>query len=301
MRNPQSTRAKLPPLSTLPAFSIAARTGSLTITAHELNLTPGAISRQIKSLEVTLGVQLFHRTHNSISLTDAGRRYLINVNAALATIENGTRALMPDRLRLVIQAPITIARRWLIPRLGSYLQDNPNIDLDIQSLALGATDVPDVRISYKRGSEEAVFQSAFLLDRTVAVCSPLLIRSASAARSPASLFDLPVLLDTADAWSWRRWSEAAGIEFEPKAGSITLDTDEASIDACMSGLGVGQASPALVERELRDGQLVLICPHLNPIVGAYEIAGASSTMIAASFNRWLMGLSRQASSANVDG
>lgn len=296
MRNPQSSRAKLPPLSTLPAFSIAARTGSLTITAQELNLTPGAISRQIKSLEDALGVLLFHRKHNSISLTDAGRRYLINVNAALATIENGTRALMPDRLRLVIQAPITIARRWLIPRLGSYLRDNPNVDLDIQSLALGATDVPDVRITYRRGADEAEFRSAFLLDRTVAVCSPLLIDSASAGRSPASLLDLPVLLDTADAWSWERWTEAAGIEFEPKAGSITFDTDEASIDACISGLGIGQASPALVERELRDGQLVILCPHLDPIVGAYEIAGAAPTIMAASFNRWLMGLRNQASS-----
>ncbi|WP_430441217.1 LysR family transcriptional regulator [Shinella sp.] len=287
MRNPQTNRAKLPPLATLPAFSIAARTGSLTLAARELHLTPGAISRQIKSLEEALGVQLFHRGHNAISLTDAGRQYLIHVNAALATLENGTCALLPDRVRLVIQAPITLARRWLIPRLGAYLQENPSVDLNIQSLALGASDVPDVTVSYKRGSDESRFPSAFLLDRTVAVCSPLLIGSLAKTVTPGALLGLPILLDTADAWSWQRWCEAAGIAFQPRSGSLTFDTDEASIDACMTGLGVGQASPSLIERELRDGQLIQLCPAINPIVGAYEIAGQAPTERAAGFDRWL--------------
>jgi LysR family glycine cleavage system transcriptional activator len=288
MRNPQSNRSKLPPLATLPAFSIAARTGSLTLAARELHLTPGAISRQIKSLEDTLGVQLFHRKHNAISLTDAGRQYLTHINAALATIDNGTRALLPDRVRLVIQAPITIARRWLIPRLGSYLQDNPNVDLSIQSLALGAGDIPDVMVTYSRGSQEGRFPSAFLLDRTVTVCSPLLIGRTAKAVTPRALLDLPILLDTADAWSWRSWCDAAEIEFRPRGGSLTFDTDEASIDACKTGLGVGQASPALIERELRDGQLIMLCPQINPIVGAYEIAAPIPTGMAAGFNRWLL-------------
>lgn len=287
MRNPQSNRPKLPPLATLPAFSIAARTGSLTLAARELHLTPGAISRQIKSLEDTLGIQLFHRGHNAISLTDAGRQYLTHVNAALATIDNGTRALLPDRVRLVIQAPITLARRWLIPRLGSYLQDNPNVDLSIQSLALGAGDIPDVTVTYARGADEGRVPSAFLLDRTVSVCSPLLIGRTATAVTPQALLDLPILLDTADAWSWRRWCDAAGINFQPRGGSLAFDTDEASIDACMTGLGIGQASPALIERELREGQLILLCPQVNPIVGAYEITESVPEGMAAGFNQWL--------------
>ena len=288
MRNSQSSRVRLPPLATLPAFSIAARTGSLTVTAQELNLTPGAISRQIKSLEDMLGVPLFHRRHNAISLTDAGRQYLTHVNAALATIDNGTRALMPDRVRLVIQAPITIARRWLIPRLGAYLQENPSVDLSIQSLALGASDVPDITITYRRGSDEARFQSAFLVDRTVAVCSPILLGDAAKTMGPEALLDLPILLDTADAWSWRRWCGAADIEFQPRAGSLTFDTDEASIDACITGLGIGQASPALIEKELREGLLVVLCPHMNPIVGCYEISGQVVAGMAERFNKWLL-------------
>lgn len=288
MRNPQSNRPKLPPLATLPAFSIAARTGSLTLAARELHLTPGAISRQIKPLEDALGVLLFHRGHNTISLTDAGHRYLTHINAALATIDSGTRALSPDRMRLVVQAPITIARRWLIPRLESYVRANPRVDLSIQSLALGASEIPDVTLTYARGSDERRFTSAFLLDRTVAVCSPLLIGKTAKSASPDELLDLPILLDTADAWSWRRWCEAAEIEFRPRGGSIAFDTDEASIDACIAGLGIGQASPALVERELNEGSLVMLCPTIDPIVGAYEITGATPTGSLSGFDSWLL-------------
>lgn len=257
------------------------------MTAEELHLTPGAISRQMKSLEDALEIQLFRRTHNSIALTDAGRQYLAHVNAALATIENGTRALQPDRAEIVIQAPITLARRWLIPRLGSFRHEHPTIDLNIQSLALGASQAPNIVMTYRRGLTEGEFEHAFLLDRTIAVCSPLLVNAASQG-SPQSVLDLPILLDTADAWSWRTWSAAAGLEFRARGGTIAFDTDEASIDACISGLGIGQASPSLVEKELREGQLLALFSSIQPIVGAYEIVSSDVTEAADAFNRWLI-------------
>jgi LysR family glycine cleavage system transcriptional activator len=80
----------------------------------------------------------------------------------------------------------------------------------------------------------------------------------------------------------------AGIPFQPQCGSIPFDTDEASIDTCISGLGIGQASPSLIERELREGQLILLCPHIDPVVGAYEIAPAKPVGMAAGFKQWLL-------------
>ena len=83
MRNPQSNRIKLPPLATLPAFSIAARTGSLTLAARELHLTPGAISRQIRELESSIGRPLFERRHRDVILTDDGAALLATHTQAL--------------------------------------------------------------------------------------------------------------------------------------------------------------------------------------------------------------------------
>ncbi|OCP02749.1 MULTISPECIES: LysR family transcriptional regulator [unclassified Ensifer] len=287
MKKSQAKRFKLPPLSVLPAFSAAARTGSLTLAATEMHLTPGAVSRQIKTLEDALGTALFHRTHNAITLTAAGRQFLTHVNGALATLETGTRAVAPERSRLVIQAPITMARRWLIPRIGSYRQEHPSEDLVIQSLALGTGETANVRITYRRGVDADDFASAFLIDRTLAVCSPRFFSRSQRELDACEVLALPILLDTADAWSWCRWCETGGISFEPKGGSIAFDTDEAAIDACISGLGIAQANPAFIERELRSGQLIALCSSISPTVGAYEIGKRGPTSAPESFSTWL--------------
>jgi len=287
MTNSHAESIKNPPLNTLVAFSTASRHGSLTLAAAEMHLTPGAISRQVKQLEDALGVSLFHRSHNAITLTDAGQRYLTYVNAALAILETGTRGLNTERSRIVIQAPITLARRWLIPRIGSFRQENPAADLVIQSLALGAVERPDLTITYKRSADAAEVSSTFLLDRTMAVCSPKLISGNRSQLEASDILDLPILLDTADAWSWRCWCNAAGLAFEPRGGSMAFDTDEASIDACISGLGVGQASPLFIEPELRSGQLIALSAAVVPTVGAYEISKPVEFGMAGIFLEWL--------------
>ncbi|MDX1170126.1 LysR family transcriptional regulator [Sinorhizobium medicae] len=287
MNKTQTRNMRLPPLGALPAFAAAAKAGSLTSAAAEMHVTPGAVSRQVKSLEHALGVMLFRRRHNAIELTEAGRHFLVHVNSALSTLETGARAILPDRSRLVIQAPITLARRWLIPRLGSYLQENPAVDISIHSLALGSGETADVTVTYRRGTQIETFARGSLVDRTIAVSSPQLFSSLSAGREPGQVLDLPLLLDTADGWSWHRWCECAGFAFEPRGGTLVFDTDEAAIDACISGLGVGQVNPSFVERELRSGQLLALSPTLAPIVGAYEIAKAQSARLPQGFFEWL--------------
>lgn len=72
--------------------------------------------------------------------------------------------------------------------------------------------------------------------------------------------------------------------------SLVLDTDEASIDTCLSGLGVGQASPDFVEGELRSGQLVALCPEVIADVGSYRFVRPPTTPMAATFHAWLAGM-----------
>ncbi len=259
----------------------------MTLAAAEMHVTPGAVSRQVKSLEEALGVMLFHRRHNAIALTEAGRHFLVHVNSALSMLETGARSIRPDRSRLVVQAPITLARRWLIPRLSSYLQENPTVDISIHSLALGSAEAADVTVTYRRGTQMRAFVPGSLVDRTIAVCSPHLFSSHNCGEEAKQVLDLPLLLDTADAWSWHRWCERAGFAFEPRGGTLVFDTDEAAIDACMSGLGVGQANPSFVERELRSGQLLVLYPSVAPVVGAYEIAKAQGARLPQGFLEWL--------------
>jgi LysR family glycine cleavage system transcriptional activator len=75
---------RLPPLNGLKAFEAAARGESFTRAADELNVTQGAISHQVKSLEDTLGFKLFHRERQRVILTEAGRDYLNIIHTTCA-------------------------------------------------------------------------------------------------------------------------------------------------------------------------------------------------------------------------
>ena len=85
---------RLPPLNGLKAFEAAARSESFTRAAEELNVTQGAVSHQVKALEDTLGLKLFHRERQRLILTDAGRDYLTVIRDALDRIAVGTERLM---------------------------------------------------------------------------------------------------------------------------------------------------------------------------------------------------------------
>jgi LysR family glycine cleavage system transcriptional activator len=96
---------RLPPLNGLRAFEAAARHLSFTRAADELGVTPGAVSQQVKALEVALGVALFRRLPRSLALTDAGEGYLPAITSAFETISRATE----------MNAPALRGRKW---RLG---------------------------------------------------------------------------------------------------------------------------------------------------------------------------------------
>ena len=89
-----STRRFLPSTSMLLAFDMAARTGSFTSAARELNLTQGAVSKQIIALEELLGVELFERAHHTVTLTDAGRTYAKDLEGALGLLKSRSGAIL---------------------------------------------------------------------------------------------------------------------------------------------------------------------------------------------------------------
>ena len=114
---------RLPPLNAIRAFEAAARHMSITLAADELSVTPGAVSRQIKSLEETLGLQLLKRGHRQISLTRQGADYYRAVARAIESLRDATRRLKrrSQRKQLKIRAYTTFAMRWLIPRLSGSM------------------------------------------------------------------------------------------------------------------------------------------------------------------------------------
>jgi LysR family transcriptional regulator, glycine cleavage system transcriptional activator len=127
-------RRHLPPLNAIKAFEAAARLGSFTRAAEELNVTHGAISRQIRVLEDWLGVRLFQRTSRNAVATRTGTDLLAEAGPALDRLANASqraRSSAQARGSLCVSALPTFAMRWLIPRLPEFQRDHPSLELRI--------------------------------------------------------------------------------------------------------------------------------------------------------------------------
>lgn len=297
MSTRHSEKMRLPWLGTLVAFESAARLGSLKLAAAELSLTPGAVSRQVKSLEQSLGARLFVRSHNAIEMTSNGRVFLAHVEGALAELRKGAREVSGRPAKLTIRAPITLTQRWLIPRLDDFRNEHPGIDLRFRTVNAPTSDGFDIEISYMRGLPKADDANGgiFLVDYTMPICKADILKSRKGRTRPEDILSFPVIQDTIDGWSWRRWCENAGIPFEPKAGTLVFDTDEAAIDACLSGLGVAQGSMAFVTDVLRSRAATLPCPSTATILGAYFAITHIPSRKADAFVAWLKAQGNQSS------
>src|SRR5215475_2369430 len=128
-------RPRLPPLNSLKAFEAAARHESFTRAAEELYVTQGAVSQQVKSLETGLGLKLFHRERQRLLITEAGRDYLAVVRDALDRIAVGTERLLERQNAgvLTVSTSPDFAAKWLVHRLGKFVEACPGIDLRVQA------------------------------------------------------------------------------------------------------------------------------------------------------------------------
>jgi len=286
-------RRRLPPLKPLPAFEIAAERASFSAAAGELNLTHGAVSRQIKALESHLGVPLFRRRNRRIELTEAGTAFLPGVRQALHLLEATTAqvATSPREGSLVVSCIATFMMRWLIPRLYEFNALHRKIDVRLSASHLPvdfARDGVDVAIRLGRPPwPRNVAAAPFLADRIGPVCAPGLVKG----RGKFALADLRrCTLLSADTRpdSWADWSNARAVAIDSNR-SRAFEHMYFMLEAAASGLGVGIASHALVEEDLRSGRLVapfgFVASGRSYCV-LHAKALADNTKIAA-FRKWI--------------
>ena len=168
---------RLPPLNALKAFEAAARHESFTRAAEELFVTQGAVSHQVKALELELGVKLFNRERQRLVITEAGREYLTILRDAFDRIAVGTEHLLQRQSSgvLTVSTSPDFAAKWLVNRLGRFAEKHPSIDLRV-SATLHHVDFAreDVDLAVRHGDGnwpglEVVRLSA---EQLFPVCSP---------------------------------------------------------------------------------------------------------------------------------
>jgi len=120
-------------LTWLRCFEAAARLRSFTRAAAELHLTQSAVSQQIRLLEQRLGSKLFHRLPGHLEVTARGNRLFLEVSPALKRIANAVLAMRTAEGPLHISCSPSFAHRWLVPRLGAFIQEHPEIDIHLRA------------------------------------------------------------------------------------------------------------------------------------------------------------------------
>ncbi len=254
----------LPSMSSLRAFEAAARHLSFTRAAVELNLTQGAISQGIRTLEDMLGVQLFIREGTSIRLTEVGREYLESARIAITEVLVATdRATGRQRGGVLTIACLgSFSLKWLIPNLMDFRLRHPAIALRVRTLfpyePLAKQDY-DVSIQYGNGDWPGLTVMKIAPEQVFPVCSPSLAKSGSRLRKPADLANFTIIKTASPLIlrdDWPLWLGAAGVPDLKFSDEISFDLLYPSYQGAIEGLGVAMGRTAVVEKDMRDGRLI---------------------------------------------
>ena len=269
--------ARLPSLNGLRAFEAAARHLSFTHAAQELNVTQTAISHQIRRLEEELGIRLFIRQSRSLVLTPQAAEYLPGIRAAFQDLRTATDRLLrkgDDRV-LTISTLTSLAVKWLLPRLSSFQEQHPEIDVRITTsteLVDFRTSNVDAAIRYGQGRWPGLDAEWLMAEHLFPVCSPKLLTGERALKRPEDLEHATLLHTSSTIDDWRLWLTAAGLPAHLSQNrGLTFDLAFMTIQAAIDGLGVAMGHTAYVADDVANGRLVVPFNVSMPSAGYYFV------------------------------
>jgi LysR family glycine cleavage system transcriptional activator len=252
---------RLPPLNALKAFEAVARHLSVKLAAEELSVTPGAVSQMLKNLEGHLGVKLFERVTRGIYLTDTGRDYLPSIRNAFRQIAEASRRITisaADTGVLTVSVTPFFASAWLVPRMKSFQDEHPAIDLQViasSTLVDFSREGVDVAVRHGLGCYPGLRSDRVVTVEMVAVAAPSLTERFGLPTKPEDLIDWPKVHD-ADRKGWSLWCMAHSVDdSKPPRGPSFNDTG-LLLQAILAGQGAGLLPAAMVADELISGSLV---------------------------------------------
>ena len=186
-----NAQPRLPSLKALHTFEVASRCASFTEAAEELNVTLGAVSRQIRHLENELGVELFHRKGNAVALNETGKRLAIDVTRALTLLQKASDRARPEQQQtLKLTCTLGIASHWLAARLPALRRADPDVSLVLdanESLRDLASGEADIAIRYSPTDNPPPHSHELLADAFAPLASPSFLAAYSAPITAADL------------------------------------------------------------------------------------------------------------------
>jgi LysR family glycine cleavage system transcriptional activator len=268
------------PLRGIAVFEAAARASSFQVAADELNLTPSAVSHQIRLLEEILGVQLFDRVGRGVILTSDGAEYARSVRQGIRRLRAATndiraRGKKGGALEIVrIELPPSLGHCWLLPRLTDLLTKMPSVDIRVNAqpghfqsdrlpFPLMADAPADVKIVYGDRDIWENRASHLLTEVFQPYCAPTFLTEHLLDR-PDQILQHTLIRTYHNPISWDEWLHLQGVDsVKNPVSPVQLDPSHLAIEAAVKGVGLILESSTLVKRELSAGSLVSPFPHLS--------------------------------------
>jgi LysR family transcriptional regulator, glycine cleavage system transcriptional activator len=292
-------RQRLPPLHALRIFEVAARAGSYSAAARELNLTHGAVSRQIATLEDWLGQPLFVRDGHSMVASPHARALAREISAAFDHIADASERYGKSQQVKVIRvsAPATVAMRWLIPRLPDFSERYPGVDVRVSTLLstqpafTGSFDVAIRRGAPEGGQFQAI---ALFREQNTVIASPVLLARTGIKTLEQMAGETWLGTETRPG-DWENWLEEAKQPMLRATRTLRFDHFFVTLQAVVDGLGFGVGPFPTLEAECTAGRLVRPFPELRSPGSTYHALvplDADKPVHLRAFVEWLQGVGR---------
>ncbi len=283
---------ELPPVSSLISFEAAARHVSFKNAASELNVTPAAISHQVKSLENELNCSLFRRHHRGVELTESGAYLLVALQRGLEDISEALQQLRShyDRSGVTIRSSTAVSSLWLTPRLAQFWKRHGHISVTQVVTDLGFdTTKCDLSICYGDASEEKGTSHVLFRDRIMALGSPRFLEQNNItgiqdmARIPLIHLDAP-----GTGWTdWREWTNQLGYD-GPLNSAHRVNNYTIALQAAQDDMGAVLGWEGLTSELVASGKLVNLLPQtLSSPLDFYVALHNTASDRARLVYRWL--------------
>lgn len=288
----QISKRFLPSMPSLLALEAVDRLGSASAAATELNLTQGAVSRQLQVLEGQLGLNLVIRDRQRLRLTQAAQDYAREVRRTLQTLSQASLTLRanPNGGALNLAILPAFGMHWLAPRLSRFAAQHPEVTVNL-STRLKPFDFAnshfDAAIHYGRQDWPGVEFLSLMQEDILAVVAPGLLRAPL--KQATDILDCPLLQLESRTGDWGRWLAHHGTPNQRPAAML-FDQFATMTQAAIHGLGIALLPLFLIERELAEGRLIPAYGPALKSLGSYYLVWPKDTPSRAplaSFRNWL--------------
>jgi len=285
--------------SLLQTFVAVARAGKMKQAAHELALTPGAVSQRIRQLEEAAGYRLFTRNPNGVELSAAGERMFAALAEPLRAIEAVDHELGGQSSRRVTVSTMpSFAATWLVPRLATFAGRHPDIEIAVEA-GVRPVDLKrepiDLAVRHGLGKYPGLEATWLIAPELIVVASPDLLKYRAPLKRPADCLAFPLVHDF-NRQDWPLWFEAHGVAAPHGKKGSAFSENHLIVRAAVAGQGLALVRDIYADHDLRSKKLVKALTVNWPVQFAYYAVTTSEALkkpAVRRFRDWLVEEARQ--------